>query len=526
MPKRSDRPSTRTVRAYRRRRQARHIAVVLLALLGLAGLVPDVLRALGGPITPRPDAAGRPTPPAYAFSLPRTGDPALLRPLSVTVADDRVYVGDSLAGLVAVFRIDGAAEEPLGETELEVPLYLAANERVGELYVTDRALSAVLAFDLATGSFVETITPSLETTPVPDPLWAPLAVDVADDGTLYVTDVSGPHRVWHLARDGEVLGVLPRSAEETGAPDAGDGFDYPNAVKALGGRVWIADSNNRRLVEFDGEGEQVRSLPLGRLVRGFDVVMAEPGAPVYFALADAFSHQVVLVSESGSEVARLGEPGGAAGQLAFPNDVAVAGGVAWIADTGNARVQAWEWDGAARAGMLTLWPGGPGLLAALSAFLLFGAPLLLLFDLRAVTVAVSGPALPALRDLLAGRRARWGRVRLVAAPASAVVPEAFPGLPPLEEREISRPDVSIVGRTYGLDPDQAETLTLALRTRSLLTGDPTLQVIGRARGLDVYDARSFAEEFLLPGETEGRRRPPRGGRDGEDGQDSPVPRGT
>lgn len=468
------------------------MAVVLLCLAGVAGLVPDALRILAGPITPVPDLIGRPTSPVYAYDLPRGDEPLLERPVSVVVARERIYVSDSLAGHVAVFRPAGTLLSTVGEDRLGIPLYVAVDEERDEIFVTDREHAAILVFEAGNGSFVETLTPTVDGTATVEP-WAPLAIDVADDGSLYVTDIAGPHRIWHIDRSGRRLGMLPSSAEATGTASSGSSFDYPNAVKSLGERVWVADSNNRRLVEFDASGEQVRSLPLGRLIRGFDVVMAEEGGPVYFALVDAFSHQVVIVSETGSEISRIGEPGSGEGQLAFPNDVAIAGGIAWVADTGNARVQAWEWNGAAQSAALALWPGGPTLLGALAALLLL-SPLLLLLNLRPVTVTVSGQILPALRDA-AGDTRVWSRVRLLGTPSAEIVADAYPWLPPVRESAISRSDAAIVREVYQLDVDQAETLTLALRTRSLLTDDPMLARLGRARGLDVYDADSFITEF-------------------------------
>jgi hypothetical protein len=239
----------------------------------------------------------------------------------------------------------------------------------------------------------------------------------------------------------------------------------------------------------------MRSLPLGRLIRGFDVVLAEEGGPVYFALADAFSHEVVLISEAGTEVARVGGQGPGAGQLLFPNDVAVHAGVTWIVDTGNARVQAWEWGEAARAAAAALWPGGPSWLGVLSALLLL-SPLALLFLLRRVRAAVSPEAIPMLAVWSMG--GRWGRVRLFISP-SAGEPAQAETLPLIETSPVSGSDVAFIAQVYSLEEEQAETLSIALRVRMLVTEDQTLAMVARARGIEVYDPAEFAAEFVSEG---------------------------
>ena len=445
---------------------------------------------LADPVVPPVDASGRPGAPVFAFDLSGSEDEPLQRPVSAAVTDERLYVSDSLAGHVAVFRLGGMPAGTIGADRLEVPVYVAVGSEAGELYVSDRALAAVLAFDTADGSFIETITPSFEETDTPV-AWAPIAVEAADDGTLFVSDVAAEHRVLHLERDGTVIGTLPD-------PDA-DGmpveFDFPNAVKSIGERVWVADSNNRRLLEFGEGGSLVRSLPLGRLIRGFDVVLAETDGPVYFALTDSFSHQVVLISEVGSEVARLGEPGSGVGELLFPNDVVVHAGITWVVDTGNARVQAWEWGDAARVAAAAVWPGGPSWLGLLSVpFLL--APLGLLTLLRRIRAAISPEAIPMVSICSVDRR--WGRVRLLIA-LSAGDPPRGDTLPPIETSPISPSDVLMLREVYALEEEQAETLSLALRVRMLVTEDRTLATIARARGIEVYDPAAYADEFSSAG---------------------------
>lgn len=489
-----------------------------MTILGAAGVAFDVHRMFAAPAVPAVDLLGRPSAPVFAFEVTGSDDAPLMRPVSVAVTDERIYVSDSLAGHVAVFRHNGASAGIIGDDRLQVPIYLAVSADGDKVFVSDRALATVLAFSTADGSFLETITPtvsvpvtppsapsapaappsvssttpasSVEETLVPFP-WAPIAIEAADDNTLIVSEVLGAHRVLRLDADGTLISAVP---DRDTTPDLS--LNFPNAVRSIGGRMWVSDSNSRRLLEFDEGGRLVRSLPLGRLIRGFDVVLAEEGGPVYFALVDAFSHEVVLVSESGSEVARFGGPGAGPGEFLFPNDVAVHDGVTWVVDTGNARVEAWEWGEAARIAADAVWTGGPSWLGLVSAALLF-APLALLLLLRPVTGAVSPESIPML-SVWGASLGGWVRVRLLA-PSSAGEPPVAETLPLIETSPVSSSDVAYIAQVYSLEIEQAEVLSIALRTRMLVTEDATLAVVARARGIEVYGPAGFAAEFGAEG---------------------------
>ncbi len=486
----------------RRRRRVLVGAVCVAFALGVLGVSADARRILadatGG--VPSPEGAAL-SAPVYAYDFGGTGDVPLERPVGIRVFDGRAYVADSLAGHIRVFREGGAAEDVIGEERLAVPVYLAIDGASGELLVTDRSLRALLAFGLD-GSFVETITPegrSAEETAAAE-VWAPIAVAYADDGSIYVTDVEGEHRVWHLSRSGEVLGVHPpvQRAEESTPTLA---FDFPNAVVASGGRVWVADSNNRRLVELNPVGEVVRSVPLGRLIRGLAMLESgesgeadEAATRPHFALIDAFSHEVVLVSDAGSEVGRVGGLGTGDGGLSFPNDVAVTRTALFVADTGNARIQVYEWPGARGLAAL-VWEGGPSWLGLLSGPLLL-TPLALAWLARPVRVVASREALEELRAAV-DPEWEWRRVRLVVTPAVAKRAPRRPG-PRAEVSEFSHPDVAAIAREYELGDTNSETLSLALRHRILLTGDPMLATVSGARGVELLDVAGFVGEFALP----------------------------
>lgn len=481
--------------ALRRRRRLLVVGVGIAFLLGVAGVSSDARRVLGGSDTPwLPEEGPGIRSPSFAYEFAGPAEDPLQRPVGISVFGGLVYVTDSLAGRISVFREGGSPRSTIGEERLEVPVGLTHDFHSSELLVTDRALGALFVYDID-GSFVETITPqpgsAEETVPVPA-AWAPIAVAYADDGTLYVTDVAERHRVWHLTRSGEVLGVFPGGAPgEDGVLE----LDFPNAVVASDGRVWVADSNNRRLIEIDEAGQVVRSIPVGRLIRGLAMLpRSDAGERPHFALIDAFSHEVVLINDVGTEVGRVGGPGSGQGGLSFPNDVAVTTTGLYVSDTGNARVQVFEWIDGDGAGAL-VWPGGPSWLGLLSTPLLL-APLVLLLFLRPVKVVVSAEALQSL-GAIGDAQWRWRKVRLVLTPETARATPPCLG-PPIEVSDLSHSDTAALEAEFEFDEALSGTLSLALRHRVLIAENPGLAVIASARGVEVLDVTEFVEEFGLP----------------------------
>ncbi|MDY0088506.1 MAG: hypothetical protein RBS78_08170 [Coriobacteriia bacterium] len=59
--------------------------------------------------------------------------------------------------------------------------------------------------------------------------------------------------------------------------------------------------------------------------------------------------------------------------------------------------------------------------------------------------------------------------------------------------------MAFIAQIYLLETEQAEVLSIALRTRMLVTEDVTLGTVARARGVEVYDAAGFAREFGMAG---------------------------
>jgi len=326
-----------------------------ITLLLAAGIT---LALMPEPTTPVPSvgdigaALGR--RPQYSFAFPAEGTTPLERPVSVLSAPGRVYVVDSQAKAVRVFDDRGGERSVIGSGTLGVPVYAARDGKRGVLYVTDREKRTVFAFDDTDGSLIGTIAPQPstdDTRSAEATAWAPLGIDVAEDGTLWVSDVLSRHRVLELEPDGTIVRELggARAAEE--ATGVAVVLDYPNGVALSADEVWVSDSNNRRIVVFGRDGGFRRVLDVDALARGMAFLPASAETSSFVVVADALAQDIAVWDLSGAVLGRFGGPGVAAGQLSFPNDIAASadGERLYVADTGNRRIQVWTWVDAEKA---------------------------------------------------------------------------------------------------------------------------------------------------------------------------------
>lgn len=479
---------------YQRRRYVLYgVALTLVALAALAlALMPPAQASVPG-VGGISDALR--VRPQYAFSFPAPGAQPLIRPISVVAGKDRVYVVDSGAGHIRVFDDRGVDRAVIGSGTLDVPVYTARDAARGILYVTDRKLATVFRFDETDGSLLGPLIPKPATEgtgSAESTAWAPLGIDVADDGTVWVSDVLARHRVLVVEPDGTIVrevGGAQAAGETTGVAVA---LDYPNGVSVGAEEVWVSDSNNRRVVVFGRDGAFRRVLDVDGLARGIDFVPGEyaganDGATLV-VVADALAQDIAVWDASGGVLGRFGGPGPGAGRLAFPNDVdsGADGKRLYVADTGNRRVQAWVWtDATGSRGPLgaliqSLDATGrvPYVLVAVVLVLVAGG--LVVKALAPLTFVVTADVVAVMTQR--GRMARLagrGR-RFVTTPAiadAAVLP------------------ASIVVEDFGIDgPDEA-LRALVRRHRILLTEDLEIMRDFRAGGADVFDATTFAREF-------------------------------
>ena len=437
-------------------------------------------------------------PPGYLYSISGPeGENALTRPLGVAVSeDDRVYVTDSSANTVRVYTVDGDYLFSFNEiadgenATLGAPVYLAINSK-GELFVSDRRHRSIYVFTLD-GEYLRKVAPAdAEEARV----WGPLGLGVDEDDNLLVTDVgrTSLHQVIVFDENGTELRRFGTFAQVNEISETPGAFYFPNDVEAMAGKIYVADSNNRRVQVFDENGQFDSIVRTSGIPRGLTLDRQER-----LYVADALAHQTDVYNSSGERLTGFGGPGIGPGQFRYANDLALDGrGRLYVTDRLNHRVQVWGWPDPVV--VIPVVPETPAQWAlCLSPLLLL--PLLLLLRRRRFTVTEDFLIAMASADLLgeASERRRWRWI----VPAEHI--EKYRGRElggvqlesMLKAERHSESDVNDLMKRIGVEREAALLLTIAKRTKSLCTEDAGLAVAARALGVDAYDTALFAEKFL------------------------------
>ncbi len=204
------------------------------------------------------------------------------------------------------------------------------------------------------------------TGPEPGQFSAPHGLAVAPDGSLFVADTNN-HRIQHFSSDGTLLGVWGVFGDSNvggGAPIGA--FNQPGAVAVSpdGQFVYVADTWNHRIQKFTAAGE-----PVAMWGRGvYHVTLGDPfalwgprgiavdGAGRVF-VADTGNKRVVVYDAEGNFLAQFGGVGMGPGQLDEPVGIAVdSNGNVYVADTWNQRIQVFaSADGGLTWGVVSQW---------------------------------------------------------------------------------------------------------------------------------------------------------------------------
>ena len=151
---------------------------------------------------------------------------------------------------------------------------------------------------------------------------------------------------------GRQKGTGPGQFDFVRDPADADGLAFGGvAASPLGGpfgNVYVADSGNDRVQEFDHNGVFIRQWggngsDDGQFLDPIDVAVGPTGL-VY--VVDDARDDIQVFSPEGSFLTKVGSHGSGDGQLDHAGSVFVdAAGTLYAADTGNSRVQAWGPDG-------------------------------------------------------------------------------------------------------------------------------------------------------------------------------------
>lgn len=321
------------------RRRLLVVLGIITALLVLIAAVFAWYLITRKPLTDLP-GLNREAMPAFSYSIY-----GVTQPLGVAVSDDgeRVYVTQS-GGKRTVVEFDhrgnllATFSAPKNAKADHTPVYIAINPTNQDVYVTDRGTNAVYVYT-KDGTYRRTVKPdSLKGT------WVPLGIAFDRGGNVYITEVgASPHRIVVLdASDKVVREIIPQVP-----------MSFPNGIAIDGeGNVFVADSNNGRLVGFDAAGRQLATVNRGigdgdlGLPRG--VAVDNDGRITVIDTTNQSLH-VYRLTEDGDRKAltfagAAGDEGIADGLFEYPNGVATdSRSNVYITDRENGRVQVWSY---------------------------------------------------------------------------------------------------------------------------------------------------------------------------------------
>jgi sugar lactone lactonase YvrE len=277
--------------------------------------------------------------PGYTTSIYGSANP-----IGIAVSPDgsRIYVAETEdQRLVRIF--DGAGA-PIGTMQPpestgtdHVPVWLAIDPLSAEIYVSDRPSGQIYVYDQA-GVFQRTVA-----LVAPIQGWQPMGIAFDTAGNLYVSDLGGS-----AAR----VEMFDRSLNQVRTFGERDQLSFPNGVAVdADGNVFVADSNNGRLIAYKPDGTLLTQVGRGTgsgelaLPRG---VVVDSRNRVY--VGDATGQGVLVFrlnqgSAPGLEyLGFFGGEGIADGRFSFPNGVAAdTRGRLYVTDTNNDRVQMWSY---------------------------------------------------------------------------------------------------------------------------------------------------------------------------------------
>jgi sugar lactone lactonase YvrE len=492
---RAEQPTTISPEERERRRRK---VLLLLALLLLLFLVFWALRYyLRSREVPLPTVTSERakilTPPQFLFLFDGSPQAPMrwVTDVKVHPQTGNIYVSDTANSRVSVFSPQGEwlfSFSKLDEGgQLRRPLYFAF-DKAGNVYVTDRLLHGLYVFT-PRGKFVRQVFPNGEI----NFKWAPIALYRGKDEMLYVSDILGDHRILALDSEDKVKLSFGTVRQVQKVKDLPGVFSFPNSIVTdKKGRIFVSDSDNRRLQVFDSKGKFLYIIETRGLPRGIDI-----GFKDRLHIVDTPGHNILVYSLKGTQLLTFGTVGIGLGEMAYPNGIDTVGRRIYIADTVNNRIQVFAW----RPEIPLPAPIARGV-----NWLKYLLPLALLAWLLRPRPRIFVSDEPFLQAIVDNRKIRWLKYKVRKVHVSRAVFEKFKLF---RQDEIDLKDVMKIGKykkdlasrlmhEYKIDEETAIVLATAkgrFRKGRVLTEIANTKHIAEELKLVAYSYEEFIEKY-------------------------------
>jgi hypothetical protein len=228
-----------------------------------------------------------------------------------------------------------------GQAALHGP-YGLITDNLGNVYVADTSAHRIVKFDKDGNGLAAFGQGDSTTAGKPGHEYYPASVTFAND-VLYVIDASSYVNVYSTA------GVLMK---QFGGPGSGDGqLNVPLGIGSdCAGDIFVADSRNNRVVEFNGNGDWMRDIGVGEVGVPTGIAVDDTlngGTCVVGAIyvSDEYDGKIVEFAGNGQMIQTIGQAGSGEMQFQGPEELALekapggADQALYVAESGTFRVQ-------------------------------------------------------------------------------------------------------------------------------------------------------------------------------------------
>lgn len=311
-----------------------------------------VVVAVSAVVAPQPAAAEDWTTPSLVRTVGGTGRASLFPwGLAWNPVSQRYVVTDYFNYQVREYdagwqyvRTLPQPTAPSGDPE-SVLAAVAVDPRNGDVYVAKPKPDTLAHYDAA-GTRLDDVVVAPGSGAQTYTAW----LDIDAEGYLYVLD----SHLWNTAaHPSRLIKLAPGGGAQVAAWDLTFPHQQPGQFYGIDvgadGRVYLADSINRRVLVLSADGQLQRTIGLSAgpdTVGGLsgdlrDVLVDDATGRIY--VSDALQNQIEVFTPAGNPLFHLGGEGTAPGQLIGPRQLTLGpDGLLWVAEYGNYRVQAFD----------------------------------------------------------------------------------------------------------------------------------------------------------------------------------------